>query len=44
MTNPSLLMTIEIVDGIWMVDAPWLKEPVTGATWHDAYWEAVTRR
>lgn len=31
-------------DGEWSVLAPWLSEPVTAATYEDAYWEAVRLR
>lgn len=41
MTNPSLKMSVDLVDGRWVIGAPWLKEPVMAATWIEAYWMAV---
>lgn len=37
----SLQMVVEQVDGQWVIDAPWLEEPVVAASWYDAYNEAV---
>jgi len=30
-------MVVEIVDGVWVIDAPWLDEPVTGPTFEATY-------
>ena len=38
----SLEMVVEYTDGVWTVLAPWLSEPVTGATWFEA-WELAVR-
>lgn len=38
----SLAMQVERVDGVWIVFAPWLTEPVVAATWAEA-WEAAVR-
>lgn len=40
----SLAMTFEVIDGVYYVDAPWLAEPASGATWYDAYWAAMRTR
>lgn len=40
----SLDMAVVHVDGVWLVDAPWLDAPVEAATWHDAYWLACAGR
>ncbi len=37
-------MVAELIDGTWIIDAPWLADPVTGDTWHAAYWEAMRLR
>jgi hypothetical protein len=37
-------MSVEVVDGVWVVDAPWLKTPVTGKTWFEAYELALMAR
>jgi hypothetical protein len=29
------------VDDTWLVEAPWLEEPVMGATPEEAYWQAI---
>jgi hypothetical protein len=40
----SLEMVVEIVDGAWIIDAPWLDEPVTAPTWYEAYELALRAR
>ena len=45
LTNPSLQMLVERSDeGVWVVYAAWLDEPVTAESWEAAYWAAVRRR
>lgn len=33
----SVYMDVEIIDGQYVIDAPWLDEPVVAATFEDAY-------
>lgn len=42
--SPSLDMEFEQVDGRWMVDAPWLEEPLVADTAFEAYWAAARHR
>lgn len=37
-------MTVERVDGVWVVDAPWLESPVLAPTFEEAYWQALKLR
>ncbi len=37
-------MVVEIVDGMYVIDAPWLKEPVIAPTWYEAYELAMRAR
>jgi hypothetical protein len=37
-------MVVERVDDVWIIDAPWLDSPVTGATFEAVYWLAVAER
>lgn len=40
----SLTMDVELVDGTWIISAPWLDEPVTGPTFEAAYERALMAR
>lgn len=40
----TLDMVVEIVDGQYVIDAPWLKEPVCGETFEEAYELALRTR
>lgn len=41
----SLDMVVEqLPDGRYSILAPWLAEPVTGETFHEAYWIVVATR
>ncbi len=40
----SLVMDIELVDGTWVLSAPWLDEPLMGPTWEELYWIALEKR
>jgi len=35
-------MLVERIDGLWIVDAPWLAEPIVAGTWFEA-WERAMR-
>jgi hypothetical protein len=37
-------MNVDFVDGEYVIDAPWLKYPVTATTFEAAYWLAVQKR
>lgn len=37
-------MQVEVVDGQYVVDAPWLEEPVVADTWTEAYWLALAEK
>jgi hypothetical protein len=40
----SLAMRVQFLAGAYWIEAPWLKEPVTGATFEEAYELALRNR
>jgi hypothetical protein len=40
----SLAMRVQFLAGVYWIEAPWLKEPVTGATFEEAYELALRNR
>ncbi len=40
----SLAMRVEEIEGRWFIEAPWLDEPVEGASFKEAYDEALRLR
>jgi len=42
--NPSLAMEVELIDGRYVIAAPWLSVPVDAPTFAEAYFMAVPRR
>ena len=45
MVVPSLALQVERnPDSSYTALAPWLKEPITGRTWEEVYWKALTLR
>ena len=40
----SLDMSVEEIDGLYVIDAPWLREPVSAKTFEEAYEKALRAR
>lgn len=40
----SLDIEFECIDGVYYADAPWLSEPIAGASWYEVYWAAMRAR
>jgi hypothetical protein len=37
-------MTVEFIDGKWVIDADWLENPIIGDTFEEIYWKVVELR
>jgi hypothetical protein len=40
----SLAMRVQFLEGVYWIEAPWLKQPVTAPTFEAAYEEAMALR
>lgn len=37
----SLLIEVDVIDGVWIATAPWLTNAVTGPSFEAVYWAAI---
>ena len=40
----SLELSVEVIDGEYLVDAEWLETPISAPTFEEAYWAAIRQQ